>query len=82
MSITEDFLAEVQCRTCKKKKFVPWDDRHSGSNPAAPHHLDVRCKPCPAGKDKTFYTGIFGTKPDKVGAKQENSQPDYGWMRI
>ena len=49
--------AEVECRACKATKFVPWNLRHTGRDPAASGHAQVRCALCPMGKNFTDYTG-------------------------
>ena len=65
--------AEVQCRTCKERKYVPWDLRHAGANPTDPDHPKVRCGPCKTGQDRTFYTG-------KMRGDIVPKNPMHGWI--
>lgn len=53
----ETHEGEVQCKTCKGKKWVPWDLRHAGRDPKDSNHTKVRCSPCKSGQDLTYYTG-------------------------
>ena len=66
--------AEVRCRTCGAKKYVPWELRHTGKEPTTSGYAQVRCKPCPVGRDLTDYTGRMR---GEVGSK-EKPTPFYG----
>ena len=52
-----DIEAEVQCKTCHKKKWVAWDKRHAGADRIHVDHSLVRCRDCLVGKDFVYYTG-------------------------
>lgn len=54
-------MAEVQCRTCKKSRFVDFEDRFLGAKPKESGHTRIRCPTCPAGKDLADYTGRIKT---------------------
>lgn len=52
-----DIEAEVKCMTCGKVKWVPWGNRHAGSEKTHTDYSLVRCRDCATGKDLTYYTG-------------------------
>ena len=57
-----DIEAEVQCKTCHKKKWVAWDKRHAGADRTHADHSLVRCRDCTLGKDFVYYTGYYRLK--------------------
>lgn len=55
--VTSNLIAEVKCRTCGDLRWIQWDARHAGRDEKDSRHASARCPCCPAGTDKTDYTG-------------------------
>lgn len=54
--------AEVECKSCHRRKWVGWDKRHDGMTATSVDYSLVRCRDCAPGKDFTVYTGRWRFK--------------------
>lgn len=69
--------AEVQCRTCRQRRFITWDWRHAGHLPQDPQHTKARCPTCKSGSDFTDYTGRHRLVALPPGEAAPDSYPGF-----